>query len=116
MRFGHFVFGSIQVDDITYDHDIVVDRGKVTKRNKKPSKKFRQEFGHTPLSLEEETPWKCQQPVIGTGAYGSLPVIKEVRLEAERRKTELRILPTAQAIDVLRENPNETNTILHVTC
>jgi hypothetical protein len=39
MRFGAFVFGSIQVDDITYDRDIVVNRGKVRKRKNKPSKK-----------------------------------------------------------------------------
>src|SRR5947208_2843114 len=25
---------------------------------KKPSKRFREEFGHTPLSIEEEIPWK----------------------------------------------------------
>jgi hypothetical protein len=26
------------------------------------------------------------------------------------------MLPTAKAIDALRENPEETNAILHVTC
>ncbi len=41
---------------------------------RKPSKKFREDFGHTPLSVEEEIPWKCRQLVIGTGAYGRLPV------------------------------------------
>ena len=52
-----------------------------------PSKKFRDEFGHTPLSIEEEIPWKCHRLVIGTGAYGSMPVMKEVKLEAERGGT-----------------------------
>jgi hypothetical protein len=61
-------------------------------------------------------PWKCRQLVIGTGAYGRLPVMKEVEREAKRHKAELVVLPTAQAIDVLNKNPGATNAILHVTC
>jgi len=52
MRFDSFSFGSIRIDGNTYDHDVVIDRGEVRKRKKKPSKKFRDVFGHTPLSLE----------------------------------------------------------------
>jgi hypothetical protein len=29
MRFERFAFGSIQVDGTTYDHDLVIDRGRV---------------------------------------------------------------------------------------
>ena len=51
MRFEDFTFGSIRIDGVTYEHDVVIDRGQVRKRKKKPSKKFRAEFGHTPLCL-----------------------------------------------------------------
>jgi hypothetical protein len=34
----------------------VIDRGQVRKRKKKPSKPFRDSFGHTPLSLERIFP------------------------------------------------------------
>jgi hypothetical protein len=54
--------------------------------------------------------------VIGTGAYGSLPVIKEVKREAKQREIELLILPTAQAIEELKRKADHTNAILHVTC
>jgi hypothetical protein len=67
MRFQKFSFGSIRVDGLTYEHDIVIDRGKIRKRKKEPSKQFREEFGHTPLSIEEDIPWKCRRLVIGTG-------------------------------------------------
>jgi hypothetical protein len=43
----------------------VIDRGHVRKRSKKPSKKYRDQFGHTPLSMEEEIPWTCRTLVIG---------------------------------------------------
>lgn len=40
----------------------------------------------------------------------------EVKKEAQRRKIELLILPTSEAIEVLKKNPEDTNAILHVTC
>jgi hypothetical protein len=116
MRFEEFSFGSIRIDGTTYEHDVVIERGEIRKRKKKPSNKFREEFGHTPLSIEEGIPWKCQRLVIGTGAHSRLTVMKDVKLEAKRRKIELVILPTAKAIDRLEEDPDETNAILHVTC
>ena len=115
MKFEEFSFGSIRIDGVTYDHDVVVDRGEVRKRKKTPSKQFRNAFGHTPLSLEEKIPWKCRRLVVGTGT-GSLPVMDEVKREALRRKIELVILPTARAIEVLERNPDDTNAVLHVTC
>lgn len=47
MRIEDFSFGSIQIDAETYEHDVVIDRGEIKKRKKKPSKKFRDKFGHT---------------------------------------------------------------------
>ena len=72
MRFEDFSFGSVRIDGTVYEHDVVIDRGAVRRRKKKASKKFRDEFGHTPLSLAEKIPWKCHRLVVGTGAYGSL--------------------------------------------
>src|SRR2546427_8915983 len=62
-RFESFSFGSIRIDGVTYEHDVMIDRGEVSKRKKKPSQQFRDAFGHTPLSTEEEIPWKCHQLV-----------------------------------------------------
>jgi len=115
MRFEKFSFGSIRIDGTTYDHDIVIDGGQIRKRKKKPSQQFRDAFGHTPLSIKEKIPWKCRQLVIGTGT-GALPVMEEVRQEAKCRRIKLLVLPTAEAIEALKENPPETNAILHVTC
>jgi hypothetical protein len=116
MRFEDFSFGSIRINGVIHEHDVVIDRGEVNKRKKKPSKKFRDDFGHTPLSIEEKIPWKCRQLVIGTGAYGRLPVMDEVRVEAARRKVKLVMVPTSEAIKMLSEESAETNAILHVTC
>ena len=116
MHFDSFSFGSLRIDGRPFEHDVVIDRGVIHDRKKKPSKKFRDDFGHTPLSIAEDIPWKCRQLVIGTGAYGRLPVMKEVEREAKRQKVKLLILPTIKAIEVLQEGPADTNAIIHVTC
>ena len=115
MRFEKFSFGSIRIDGVTYGHDVVIDRGEVRKRKKKPSRKFRNVFGHTPLSVEEKIPWKCRRLVVGTGT-GALPVMDEVKREAKARNIELLILPTAQAIQIIKQENDDTNAVLHVTC
>jgi hypothetical protein len=50
MRFDSFSFGSIRIDGVTCDYDVVIDGGEIRKRKKKQSKQFRDEFWHTPLS------------------------------------------------------------------
>jgi hypothetical protein len=116
MRIENFSFGHITIDGVTYEHDVVIDHGRIRKRNKKLSKKFRDDYAHTPLSMNEEIPWTCRRLVIGTGAYGNLPVMDEVKQEAARRDLELVLLPTAEAIKELRKAAQHTNAILHVTC
>jgi hypothetical protein len=116
MRVTDYSFGSVRVDGLTYTHDLIIDRGKVSKRHKAASRKFRGAYGHTPLSVAEEIPWRCRRLVIGTGAGGALPVLPQVREEARRRDVDLVVLPTAEAIGVLSEDAADTNAILHLTC
>jgi hypothetical protein len=110
MHFDKFAFGSIQIDGNKYEHDVIIDRGEIRKRKKKPSKQFREQFGHTPLSVEEKIPWKCQRLVVGTGAHGGLPVMGEVKQEAQRRRIELLVLPTTEAIKALQQGAPTTPT------
>jgi hypothetical protein len=41
MKFKRFTFGSLRIDDVTYEKDLIIDRGKVRKRKKKASRKHR---------------------------------------------------------------------------
>ena len=116
MRFGAFSFGSIEIDGTTYEHDVVSDRGRIRKRKKGPSKPFRAEYGHTPLSASEDLPWKCRRLVVGTGAEGALPVTDDLVETAETRGVELLIMPTREAMDELARSPKSTNAVLHITC
>ncbi len=115
MKFTGFSFGKLRVDGDEYKKDLVIDRGEVRKRKKRRSKKYRDRYGHTPLSLDENIPWKCKRLVVGTGG-GALPIMKEVRREAKRRHVELIALPTKEALEFLSGNPGRTNAVLHLTC
>lgn len=110
-------FGEISIEGKRYDHDVVIENGKVRKRQKKPSKALRGEFGHTPLSTEEAIPLHGQTLFIGTGAYGSLPITPEVYDEAKRKHVKVIALPTVEVCKLLEDyKPKDINAILHVTC
>jgi hypothetical protein len=44
MRFRHCEFGVIDIDGVTYEHDLVVDRGEIHERKKMASTKFRETY------------------------------------------------------------------------
>jgi hypothetical protein len=110
-------FGQIEVEGQRYDYDLVIERGTIRKRKKKPSKLFRGQFGHTPLSAQETIPWGGKQLIIGTGAYGRLPIMPEVHEAARQQQIEIVALPTDEACRLLQTLPSQTvYAILHVTC
>ena len=66
MHFETFSFGSIRIDGVTYESDIVIDRGTIRHRKKKPLKQYREAYGHTPEPVAEKILWKCKRLVIGS--------------------------------------------------
>ena len=110
-------FGLIEVEGQRYDHDIVIERGAIRKRKKGPSKPYRDEFGHTPLSADEAIPWSAPTLIVGKGVSGQLPLTPELHEEATRRGVEIIAEPTADACQRLASvDLDEVSVILHVTC
>ena len=114
MKIKNLSFGSITIDGETYVKDVIIDNGSVRKRKKAESKKYKDKFGHTPLSPDENIPWNCKCLIIGTGHSSSMPVMREVYNIASRKGVELRIMSTLEAIKHI--NDRNTNFILHLTC
>lgn len=110
-------FGSIEIEGTRYDHDVVIDAGVVSRRRKAASKGFRGRYGHTPLSVLEQIPWRGDELIVGTGASGLLPVMPEVVAEAHRRGVVLVAVPTEEACRLLADRERaDVQAILHVTC
>jgi hypothetical protein len=117
MKARLIAFGEVEIEEERYGYDVVIDAGKIRKRKKGPSKQYRGESGHTPLSLAEKIPWGGGQLIVGTGAYGRLPIMSEVRQEAERRGVKLVAVPTEEACRLLEDlRAKDTYAILHTTC
>lgn len=110
-------FGAIVIDGNRFDHDVVVEAGRIRPRKKGPSKPYRNRYGHTPLSPDESIPWSPPRLVVGTGASGRLPIMPEMWEEAQVRRIELIALPTSEACELLGPvDRDAVYAILHVTC
>lgn len=111
-------FGWVEIDDVRYDHDIIIHTDRtVTKRSKKKSKKLKNTYGHTPFAdhelafLEEEDPAIV---FIGTGQYGDLPITEEARHLLSRFESVIR--PTPEILELLAEEKRPSVANLHVSC
>jgi len=111
-------FGELSIEGERYRKDVVIDGGRIRKRDKGPSKALMtNRWRHTPLTAAEEIPWGGKRLVIGTGAKGQLPIAAELRAEAERRGITIEALPTSEACRLLADvDADEVYAILHVTC
>ena len=114
MTVNNLSFGSITIDEETYEKDVIIDNGSVKKRKKAESKKYSSMFGHTPLSPDENIPWNCKHLIIGAGHSSCLPVMEEVQNIADSKGVELVIMSTPEAIKHI--NDQHTNFVLHLTC
>jgi hypothetical protein len=110
-------FGQIDIDGVRFDHDVVIEKGRIRRRKKGPSKRHRAEYGHTPLMPDEAIPWSAALLIVGTGANGQLPITKDFYREASDRGVEVVARPTTEACELLAAaDPKSVAAILHVTC
>ena len=110
-------FGVLELAGHRYTCDVVIDGGRVTRRNKAPSKTLRGGFGHTPLSAAEDIPWGGGRLIVGTGADGALPITSDLVAEARRRGITIEALPTPKACRLLAGlKRRDVHAVLHVTC
>jgi len=110
-------FGEIEIEGRRYEHDVVIEGGEVSKRAKKASKKHRDAYGHTPLSTDERIPWGGTRLIVGTGAYGKLPLMPEVAQEARKHGVEVVAVTTPEALRLIDGTPaGDIYAVLHVTC
>ena len=117
MKAKLLTFGEIQIKGERYTCDVVIEGGRIRRRQKGPSKTLRDRFGHTPLSIAEDVPWGGKRLIVGTGAEGSLPVAPEVYDEGARRGIVIEALRTRDACRLLAElKAKDVYAVLHVTC
>lgn len=110
-------FGRVVVAGKVFDHDIILEGDEVRARDKGPSRRLKREYGHTPLTADEDIPWSGGRLVVGSGYSGRLPVLAEVEEMTASKGVELQVMPTSEACEMLSGlNPSCVCAVLHVTC
>ncbi len=111
-------FGSITIDGIHFDHDMVIHAdGSVEKRNKKLSK---EKYGTSHIVSREEVALLWQHGVktviVGTGQYGQVELSDEASSFLMGEGCKAILLPTPSAIERWNVMDGKTIGLFHVTC
>ena len=111
-------FGSITIEGEVVEYDVIVRlNGKVKKRKKKLSKAV---YGtsHT-ISLDEAKrvyQKGAEELIIGTGQHGNVVLSDEAATYFERKRCQVKLLPTPEAIRIWNKTDGAVIGLFHVTC
>ncbi len=111
-------FGSITVDGVNYDHDIIITlKGKVKKRKKKLSKAV---YGTSHTISREEADYVYQEGsegiIVGSGQYGVAELSKEATGFFQQKDCKVKLLPTPEAIQEWNRAEGRWIGLFHITC
>ncbi len=117
-RIDHTEFGSITIKKKTFEHDVIIRFSGEVKRRKKKLSKAIYGTSHT-ISLDEAKhvyQKGAEKLIIGTGQYGRVELSQEGADYFFKKKCEVVLLLTPQAIHVWNEAKGSVIGLFHVTC
>ena len=111
-------FGSITIEGTAFEHDVVIRLdGSVKKRKKKLSKAV---YGTSHVvSLDEARhvyEEGAERLIVGTGQAGLVALSDEAADYFSRKKCQVELLPTSEAIHAWNEARGAVIGLFHVTC
>jgi hypothetical protein len=117
-RIDQTAFGSITIEQQHFAHDVLIRlRGQVKKRKKKLSKAI---YGtsHVVSLAEAKHTYQpgTKRLIIGTGQQGNVHLSEEAADYFKRKKCQVQLLPTPQAIQAWNEAEGAVIGLFHVTC
>jgi hypothetical protein len=113
-------FGSITLEGVVYDHDVLVRPDSTVKRRKKKLSKAVYGTSHT-ISLAEARyvygqGEGAERLIIGGGQYGRVELSAEAAEYLARKRCEVVLLPTPEVIASWNEATGRVIGLFHVTC
>lgn len=111
-------FGSITVENRTYDYDVLIRaNGYIEKRKKKLSKKV---YGTSHILSLEEAEYLCEEGIskiiIGSGQYGALNLSAEAKDLFDKKHIPVVLADTPHAIVTYNNEDTPCVGLYHVTC
>ena len=111
-------FGLIQIEGITYNHDINIGLDGVVKKRKKKLSKAIYGTSHK-VSLDEAKyiyEKGAERLIIGCGQYGVLELSNEAEQFFHKMNIKVKINPTPEAIQIWNDTKGKAIGLFHVTC
>jgi hypothetical protein len=117
-RIDNTEFGSITIEGMVSEHDVIIRlNSQVEKRKKKLSKSV---YGTSHIVSLDEAKYiyeeKAERLVIGAGQQGMVKLSNEAAEYLKRKKCQVELLPTREAIQVWNEAEGAVIGLFHVTC
>ena len=118
MRIEGSEFGKITIDGRTYEHDVIIRlSGDVEKRRKKLSKR---QFGTSHMISKAEAKFVfekgCDVVIVGSGHQGNVQLSPEARDYFEKKRCNVIVQPTPEAIRTFKRSKAHKIGLIHVTC
>ncbi len=111
-------FGSITIEREKIENDVLIRLGgEINKRKKKLSKAI---YGTSHVISLDEARYifedGAEQLIIGTGQTGMVELSDEAAAYFRKKKCQVELLPTPEAIRLWNESDGEIIALFHVTC
>jgi hypothetical protein len=117
-HFDRTGFGWLEIEGERYEHDVLIRlNGEVERRKKKLSKRV---YGTSHVIALDEARHVYQKGatalIVGSGQQGQVHLSPEAEQYFRRRRCEVRLRPTPQALEIWNETSGKTIGLFHVTC
>ncbi len=111
-------FGSITIEGETIAHDVIIRLGGRVKKRKKKLSKAVYGTSHVLSLAEAKHVYErgTRRLIIGTGQQGNVRLSEEAADYFERKRCQVELLPTPQAIRAWNETEGAVISLFHVTC
>lgn len=111
-------FGSIEIENTTYDYDVIIrSDGQIEKRKKKLSKSV---YGTSHIISLDEAKYIYEDGtetiIIGSGMFDQCKLSNEAKAFFHDVKCDVNFLPTKQAVQVWNETEGTAIGMFHITC
>jgi hypothetical protein len=114
MEIERTTFGTITIDGMTYEHDVIIRlSGEVVKRKKKLSKKY---YGTSHVLSKDEAKFVFEQLILGSGQMGNVRLSPEAQAYFAKKGCRVLLQPTPEAIQEFNRSHAMKVGLFHVTC
>jgi hypothetical protein len=117
-RIDKTVFGSITIEGVRYEHDVLISLyGDIKKRKKKLSKAV---YGTSHIISLDEAKFihedKAETIIIGSGQNGTVRLSDEAAEYFKKKSCRVDLSPTPEAIGLWNRSKGSIIGLFHVTC